>query len=70
MANLHEMTATELGRILAEKKASSVEITEAFLKRIEAVEEKVHSYVTVTSELALEMAGEADRRLAREREAR
>jgi aspartyl-tRNA(Asn)/glutamyl-tRNA(Gln) amidotransferase subunit A len=59
------MTATELGRVLAEKKASSVEITEAFLKRIEAVEEKVHSYVTVTPELALDMAKEADRRLAR-----
>jgi aspartyl-tRNA(Asn)/glutamyl-tRNA(Gln) amidotransferase subunit A len=65
LANLHEMTATELGRVLAEKKASSVEITEAFLKRIEAVEEKVHSYVTVTPELALDMAREADSRLAR-----
>ena len=64
MANLHEMTATELARVLREKKASSVEITEAFLKRIEAVEEKVHSYVSLTPELALDMAKEADRRLA------
>src|SRR5208283_302232 len=40
LANLYEMTATELGRVLAGKKASSVEITDAFLKRIEAMEEK------------------------------
>jgi aspartyl-tRNA(Asn)/glutamyl-tRNA(Gln) amidotransferase subunit A len=58
------MTATELAGVLRQKKASSVEITEAFLKRIEAVEKKVHAYVTVTPELALDMAREADRRLA------
>lgn len=64
MANLHQMTATELARVLREKKASSVEITKAFLSRIEALEAKVHAFITVAPELALDMAKEADRMLA------
>lgn len=64
MSNLFEMTAAELARLLKEKKTSSVEITESVLARISAVEDKVHSYVTVSADSALEMAKEADRRLA------
>ncbi len=58
------MTATELAQVLREKKVSSVEITKAFLGRIEALEAKVHAYITVAPELALDMAREADRKLA------
>jgi aspartyl-tRNA(Asn)/glutamyl-tRNA(Gln) amidotransferase subunit A len=58
------MTAFELSRLLHDKKTSSVEITRSVLDRIEAVESNVHSYVTIRPEAALEMAQEADKRLA------
>lgn len=64
MSELYEKSASELARILREKQASSVEITESVLGRIKAVEKKIRSYVTVNPDLALEMAQEADRRLA------
>jgi len=58
------MTATELARLLADKKVSSVEITKAVLNRIEAADKQVNAYVTLTPESALALAEEADRRLA------
>jgi aspartyl-tRNA(Asn)/glutamyl-tRNA(Gln) amidotransferase subunit A len=64
VSNLYDMTATELARLLREKKVTSLEITRSVLERIEAVEEKVHSYVTLQPEAALDMAKEADRRLS------
>jgi aspartyl-tRNA(Asn)/glutamyl-tRNA(Gln) amidotransferase subunit A len=64
LSELYEKSASELARILREKQASSVEITESVLGRIKAVEKKIRSYVTVNPDLALEMAQEADRRLA------
>jgi aspartyl-tRNA(Asn)/glutamyl-tRNA(Gln) amidotransferase subunit A len=64
VSELYEKSATELAQLLKKKKTSSVEITESVLSRIEAVEVKLHSYVSVTPDLALEMAEEADRRLA------
>ncbi len=62
--NLYEKPATELCKLLANKEASSVEITRSFLERIQAVEERVRAFVTVTPDLAIEMAQEADRRIA------
>ncbi|MEW6350838.1 MAG: Asp-tRNA(Asn)/Glu-tRNA(Gln) amidotransferase subunit GatA [Thermodesulfobacteriota bacterium] len=62
--NLYEMTASELSGLLKKRKVSSVEITKALLDRIAEVDGKVRAYVTVTADLALEMAQEADRRLA------
>jgi len=62
--NFYEMTAAELARILRAKEATSVEITRSVLERIEAVEDKIRSYVTVEAEAALEMAKEADSMLA------
>ncbi len=64
MTDLCEMTAFELSRLLHDEKTSSVEITRSVLDRIEAVESNVHSYVTIRPEAALEMAQEADKRLA------
>ena len=62
--NLYEMTATDLAGLLTKKKASSVEITRSLLDRIDKVDDKVRAYVTVTGDLAIKMAEEADRRLA------
>jgi aspartyl-tRNA(Asn)/glutamyl-tRNA(Gln) amidotransferase subunit A len=64
VSHLYEKTAWELAEILRNRDASSVDVTRSVLDRIGAVDEKVNSYVTVTEELALTMAEEADRRLA------
>ncbi len=58
------MTAFELSRLLGAKKASSVEITRSVLKRIDAVEANINSYITVDPEAALQMAAEADAKMA------
>ncbi len=65
MTDLYELTAAELAGLLKERKASSAEITRSFLDRIEKVEDKVKAFITVTPELALEMAEEADRRISK-----
>ncbi len=62
--NLYGLTATHLGKLLREKKTTSVEIAESVLKRIEAVEPKVHSYVSYYADLAMELAQAADQRIA------
>jgi aspartyl-tRNA(Asn)/glutamyl-tRNA(Gln) amidotransferase subunit A len=47
------------------KTVSSVEATEAYLRRIERYDDVIQSYVTVTPELALDQARRADAELAR-----
>ena len=64
MSDLHTLTVHEAQRLLRKKEISSVELTRAVLDRIAAVDSIVRSYVTVTADVALEQAGEADRRLA------
>ena len=64
MPDLYELTAAELAGMLREKKTTSGEITRSLLERIESVEDKVKSFITVTPDLAMEMAQEADRRIA------
>lgn len=55
---LYDMPAHYLADMISERKISSVELTKAFLERIEDVEPKVGSYVTVCKEEALKRAGE------------
>jgi len=57
---LHELTVTEASKGLQEKKFSSSELTSACLERIRAVEPKLHAFVTLTEEQALEQARKAD----------
>lgn len=61
---LHEATIHDLHGLLRTRQISSEELTRSVLERIESVESLVHAYVTVTAELALEQAREADRRRA------
>ncbi|MFN0093331.1 MAG: amidase family protein, partial [Dehalococcoidia bacterium] len=53
-------TAHEAHERLRNKELTAVELTEAVLARVAAVEPRVHSYVTVTAEVALEQARAAD----------
>jgi len=64
VSELYEMTAAQLAEILRNKGATSVEITRSVLNRIDLVEPLTSSYSLVNPDLALEMAQEADRRLA------
>ncbi|HTI13831.1 MAG TPA: Asp-tRNA(Asn)/Glu-tRNA(Gln) amidotransferase subunit GatA [Dictyobacter sp.] len=64
MTELYKLSIAEAGKLLREKKISSVELTQAHLDRIREVEPKVKAFTLVTDELALEQAREADKRIA------
>ena len=63
-AELARLTIHEAAGLLAEGRASSVELTQAVLDRIEAVDDRTGAFVTVTGDLALEQARAADERIA------
>ena len=60
---LYELTIHELHEKLKKREVSSVEATKGCLDRIGMVEEKVHAFITVTPEEALQAAAAADRRI-------
>ena len=62
MTELYRLSITEAGKLLRERKISSVELTRAHLDRIRAVEDKVRAFTLVTDDLALRQAEAADRR--------
>ncbi|GLV56938.1 glutamyl-tRNA(Gln) amidotransferase subunit A [Dictyobacter sp. S3.2.2.5] len=64
MTELYKLSISEAGALLRQRKISAVELTQAHLDRIRAVEPKVKAFTLVTDELALQQAREADKRLA------
>lgn len=60
-----KMTIKFAHELLKRKLISSVELTEEVLGRIQNIDPKVNSYVTVTEDLALEQAKKADERIAK-----
>lgn len=63
--DVSKLTIVEAGKLLRDKELSSVELTGAYLKRIEAVEPRVQALMTVTAEAATAQAQEADRAIDR-----
>ena len=61
---LTDLAISEARGLLDRREVSSVELTKASLERIAQVEDRVKAFVTVTEDLALQQAGEADRRIA------
>ena len=61
---LTRMTAAELARAMTTGEASSVEVTEAHLERIAAVDEQVHAFLHVDAEGAIAAARSVDERRA------
>ena len=61
--NLYDLTIHQAHQLLKSKEVSSVELTKAVLKRIAEAEEKVRALVTVTEEIALLQAEQADQRI-------
>ncbi len=62
---LWRLTVHEAHELLKRREISAVELTKAVLERISQVEDKVKAFLTVTDEIAIKMAEEADRRLAK-----
>jgi amidase len=58
------MGLVEAGRAIAARKLSSVELTNAMLERIAALDPTLHAYATVTADQALAQAKAADAELA------
>src|SRR4029079_17440367 len=56
VSELHELSALDLGRSIAEREVSPVEVTQHFLDRIEADDGRLGAFVTVTRDLALRQA--------------
>jgi aspartyl-tRNA(Asn)/glutamyl-tRNA(Gln) amidotransferase subunit A len=58
------LSISETAKLLRLRDVSPVELTQACLDRIEAVDGKLNSFITVTGELALTQAQEAEKELA------
>ena len=63
--DLLRLTIHEARELLAAKEVSAVELTQAYLDRIEAVDPEIGAFLTVSPEPALAQAGAADARLAK-----
>ena len=64
-ADIPFLAATELSGLIEKKEVSPVEAVEAFLERIDRVDGKLNSYVTVCRDEALQAAREAEQAIAR-----
>ncbi len=66
MANVAELctkTLTEVAGLIKNKEVSPVELTQAMLERINDLDGALHSYITVTADLALEQAKAAEQEI-------
>ena len=61
---MHTKTIAELTQMLRRREVSSQELTRHFLDRIDRLDERYNSFITVTREQALAQARAADERLA------
>jgi aspartyl-tRNA(Asn)/glutamyl-tRNA(Gln) amidotransferase subunit A len=62
--NIRALTVFEAHEQLRNREISSVELTDAILRRIDETDEKVRAYITLCRDAALEQAKEADRRIS------
>jgi aspartyl-tRNA(Asn)/glutamyl-tRNA(Gln) amidotransferase subunit A len=60
MLDLTTLSIAEAGRLMAHGKITSSMLTEAFLERIARVDGNIHSYITVTADMARAAARQAD----------
>jgi len=66
--NLHndsELTISRLAPLLRRRKLSPVELTRWILERINRLQPRINAYITVTSDLALKHARQAEREIAK-----
>jgi aspartyl-tRNA(Asn)/glutamyl-tRNA(Gln) amidotransferase subunit A len=60
--DLYALTIHELSDLLEKRQVSARDVTETFYRRIEALDDRVHAYLTLTRDLAFAQAEQADRR--------
>lgn len=63
--NHKELTIHEAHKLLQSKQITSVELTQSYLERVALVDPRVKAFMTVTSDMALEQAKQADERIAK-----
>jgi aspartyl-tRNA(Asn)/glutamyl-tRNA(Gln) amidotransferase subunit A len=63
-ADIPFLSATALGELIRNREVSPVEATTAYLDRIEAIDGKLHSYITVCRDHAFQAAREAEQAIA------
>ena len=64
MRQIVELSASELVFKIKSRELSSVEVTQAFIDRIESVNEQLNAVVQFMPEKALELASKADEEIA------
>jgi aspartyl-tRNA(Asn)/glutamyl-tRNA(Gln) amidotransferase subunit A len=64
-SELHFLTVAEASRRIARRELSPVELTEAYLQRIAAVDDQLQSFVTLTADLARRQARAAEAEIMR-----
>jgi len=64
-APLHYLEIAELSKLIQRQEVSCVELTESMLRRIERIDSELSAFATVTAELALKQAKQAQERLSR-----
>lgn len=64
MTELTQLTIYEAHKLLKSRQISSVELTRSMLERIEELDPRVKAFMTVTAELALRQAAQADKKIA------
>lgn len=65
MSNIYELSASELSSKIRNKEVSSVEATQSYIDRSEAVEPQIKSYITKTYDFAIETAKKVDERISK-----
>src|SRR6201988_4590191 len=63
--DLTKLSVAEAGRRIAARQLSPVELTRAYLERIESVDRRINSFITVTADRALEQARALEAEIAR-----
>jgi aspartyl-tRNA(Asn)/glutamyl-tRNA(Gln) amidotransferase subunit A len=61
----HDLTLTEASDLLSLREVSSADLTRAAFQRIGALDKRIHAFVTLTEDSAMEQARSADERIAR-----
>ncbi len=61
--NITELTALDLAKCIHSGSLTSLEVTKAVLENINSNDKKYNSFITVTNDLALRLASEADTRI-------
>ncbi|MCZ6535336.1 MAG: amidase [Chloroflexi bacterium] len=64
-SRLTQLSGTELAKLIASKELSPVEVTEAYLERIDALDSRLNAYITVCREEALAAARKAEEAVVR-----